>query len=96
MRQALTSPLISAASARSLRPYGIALLLVGIGGLAMRLEADFLQAQATVLIVLFPIAMSAYLGGLGPGLFATLAGVLVSAYLLPPADSLAVDAAHDI
>ena len=42
--------------------------------------------QPLLILFLFPIVISAYLGGLGPGILATvLSGVLSNYYLVPPA-----------
>src|SRR5262245_65954392 len=46
--------------------------------------------QPLLILFLFPIVISAYLGGLGPGLLATvLAGLVTDYFLLPPIHSFA-------
>ena len=61
------------------------------GTLVVRLilEADFGNDPALVLF-LIPISLSAYLGGLGPGLVATAIGCLGASYYLPPSDSFRI------
>jgi PAS domain S-box-containing protein len=55
----------------------------------------FLERPLMILFVL-PILLSAYLGGLGPGLVATVAAILAISYrLIPPTYSLAIDKSAD-
>jgi two-component system cell cycle sensor histidine kinase/response regulator CckA len=60
--------------------------------LGLRLALDrHLGGQATVVVFTVPIMLSAYLGGLGPGLLATaLSCLAASYYLLPPINSFLV------
>ncbi|MEW6490492.1 MAG: PAS domain S-box protein [Thermodesulfobacteriota bacterium] len=50
------------------------------------------------LLILFmlPLALSALLGGLGPGLAATAAAALATAYYTPPAGGFTIGAPHDL
>ena len=73
-------------------PYLFAVLAT-LGTLWLRLAFGF-RAGDPPLLVLFivPIILSAYFGGLGPGLLATALAALGSRYfLLPPLDSFATD-----
>lgn len=50
------------------------------------------------LLILFmlPLALSALLGGFGPGLAATAAAALATAYFIPPAGGFSIGAPHDL
>src|SRR5262245_10089079 len=54
--------------------------------LMLRMALDpWLGGQPALIIFIFPIIISAYLGGLGPGLLATaIAGALTAIFILPP------------
>ncbi len=71
--------------------YGLAVAATG-GMLALRLAMDtLLGGRPTLVLFTLPIMLSAYLGGLGPGLFATaLSYLAASYYLLPPLHRFAV------
>lgn len=49
-----------------------------------------------LILYMFPIIISALLGGFGPGLTATLVAAVCTAFVIPPADSFAMAAGHDI
>ena len=78
-------------SARIWPGYALAVVstLAALGlGLAMD---SMLGGQPTLVIFSVPIMLSAYLGGLGPGLLATALSYLAASYfLLPPIHSFAV------
>jgi PAS domain S-box-containing protein len=65
--------------------------------LGVRLAMDStLGGRPTLVIFTIPIMLSAYVGGLGPGLFATLLSYLAASYyLLPPIDSFHVTSAAE-
>ena len=48
-----------------------------------------------LILFMFPVIVSALLGGLGPGLTATLTAAACTAYLIPPAHSFTIAASHD-
>lgn len=75
-----------------LKSYVLAVLLTVLTlGLRFGLE-ERLDGEPTLLIFTLPIMFSAYAGGLGPGLVATLLAYLAASYfLLPPLMSFAVD-----
>lgn len=57
----------------------------------------WLDGRTTLVIFIPPIVLSAYLGGLGPGLVSTAIAGLCSAYLLlPPIGSLAIASGGDV
>src|ERR1051325_5467022 len=65
-------------------PYAVAVALP-LGVLAARLSAASLVGERPFLVAFFiPILLSAYLGGLGPGLVATLVAAAGSYYFLVP------------
>src|SRR5690348_18474382 len=70
------------------RPYAVALVLTA-AALALRIGVDpWVGARPLLLIFLIPIIVSAYLGGLGPGLVATaLAGVCIDYFVMAPRHS---------
>jgi len=59
------------------------------------LSVSFGERPLTI-IFMFPVILSAILGGVGPGLTATVITAAYSAYALEPADSLAITRKHDI
>jgi PAS domain S-box-containing protein len=67
------------------RSYAVA-LGVTVAALLLRVGVDpWVDERSYLLIFLFPIIISAYLGGLGPGLLATaLTGLFVDWFILPP------------
>jgi len=69
--------------------YGVAVLAVGMAFL-VKLLLDPLIVQGTTFLLIFgAIMISAWYGGLGPGLLATFTGGLAADYFfLPPTDSL--------
>jgi len=52
--------------------------------------------QPLLILLMFPIILSAMAGGLGPGLVATLLVALGAARCLPPADSFLIGQPHDL
>jgi PAS domain S-box-containing protein len=81
---------LAARTAPRWRYYVIAAVLVGVT-LMIRIGINpWDSGQALLIIFLFPIVISAYLGGLGPGLLATaLAGAAADYFLLAPVGSFA-------
>src|SRR5881394_1992212 len=71
------------------RPYAVALVLT-VAAVALRLGIDpWVGDRPLLLIFLIPVIVSAYLGGLGPGLFATaLAGLVVDYFVMQPRHGL--------
>src|SRR3954471_9060276 len=68
------------------RPYAVAIVLT-LTALVVRMAvAQWVGSRPLLLLFVIPMAISAYLGGLGPGLFATfLCGLVVDWFVLPPA-----------
>lgn len=53
--------------------------------------------QALLILFMFPITLSAMLGGLGPGIVSTAVAALAVAYLaIPPVNSFHIKASHDL
>jgi len=76
--------------------YAFAVALVA-AMLAVRLQLSVAFGDRPLLILfMLPVILAALLGGLGPGLVATLAAAGVTAYLIPPAGSFAIAAGHDL
>ncbi len=72
------------------RPYAAACLLVGAALILRFGMRPWDTGQPLLIIFLFPVVISTYLGGLGPGLLATaLAAVITDFYFLPPTHSFA-------
>ncbi|MDO9227175.1 MAG: PAS domain S-box protein [Pseudomonadota bacterium] len=67
----------------------LAMLLV-----RMQLAPSFGERPLLILLML-PIVLSSLLGGLGPGLLATGIAASASAWFIPPATLLGIDAGHD-
>lgn len=75
--------------------YGFAVALVlAMFAVRSHLSVAFSDRPLLILFVL-PLLVSALLGGLGPGLVATLAAAAATAYLAPPAGSFALGTEHD-
>ncbi|HEX7552514.1 MAG TPA: DUF4118 domain-containing protein, partial [Geothrix sp.] len=76
--------------------YGLAVVLPLLTlWLRMRFGVDYTQRPLLILFLL-PIILSAFLGGLGPGLVSTfLTAGAVAYYLIPPTHSLRIAALHD-
>jgi PAS domain S-box-containing protein len=92
-----SKPLRSAYQRRHPLAYPLAVLLVLVA-LAIRLylPASFGE-RPLLLLFLFPVIVSALLGGLGPGLSATvMVAVVTSYFLLPPYRSLAIAGIYDV
>ncbi|MBB6340346.1 diguanylate cyclase (GGDEF)-like protein/PAS domain S-box-containing protein [Pseudomonas fluvialis] len=72
-------------------------MVIPLAVLALRLQLPIDPSQRPLLVMfMFPIILSAVLGGLGPGLLATaMTTLLVSYALMPPLYSLQIDAGHD-
>ncbi|MHB8789448.1 MAG: PAS domain S-box protein [Desulfobulbaceae bacterium] len=76
--------------------YGIAIFL-SLATVFMRREIAVSFAHRPLLILMvLPVTISAALGGLGPGLVATVLVVFAAAWFIPPDGSFAISAAHDI
>jgi PAS domain S-box-containing protein len=75
--------------------YAVAILAVAAAVAAGLLLASLLQTAPLVSLFLCAILFAAWLGGIGPGLFATGLSILASYYyFIPPTDSFAQDAAR--
>jgi PAS domain S-box-containing protein len=59
------------------------------------ISVSFGERPLTILFML-PVILSAILGGVGPGLTATVIAAAYSAYAMEPADSLAISRKHDV
>lgn len=78
------------------RGYLLAIALTALILVARRAASDFVVGPTLILFTI-PIALSAYWGGLGPGLLATVLAMLGTAYfLLPPLGSFAISSASDL
>lgn len=77
-------------------PYAFALALVG-GTVLLRLALEpAVDNRPMPILFVLPIIVSALIGGLGPGMLATLFSVILGALLfIPPLGSLEVEAASD-
>lgn len=77
--------------------YLLAVMTTG-AALALRLAfSPYLGAEAPLLIFIVPVLLSAWRGGIGPGLLATLLGMLAGKFfLVAPLHSFAADQPHDI
>jgi signal transduction histidine kinase/ActR/RegA family two-component response regulator len=76
--------------ARRWLSYPVALLLCGLA-LWARLELGGLFVQSPFLLFMIAVALSAFLGGVGPGLLAAVvSGILADYYLIAPTGSLAL------
>jgi PAS domain S-box-containing protein len=64
-------------------------LIISAAALVLRISVDpWVGERPLLLVFLIPVIISAYLGGLGPGLFATaLAGLCVDWFVMPPKHS---------
>jgi len=81
----------SAQSAPRWRPYAIAVALCLVTLLLRLGMRSWDGGQSFLIIFLFPIVISAYIGGLGPGLLATaIVGALTDYYLAPPVGSFSI------
>jgi PAS domain S-box-containing protein len=77
--------------------YVFAVAVVGTTLLLRLAIAETFFDRPLLILFVLPILLSAYLGGLGPGLLATLAAALgVSYRLIPPTYSLAIDKSADV
>jgi K+-sensing histidine kinase KdpD len=75
--------------------YAVAILAVAAAVAAGLLLASLLQTAPLVSLFLCAILFAAWLGGIGPGLFATGLSILASYYyFIPPTDSFAQDVAR--
>jgi PAS domain S-box-containing protein len=82
---------------RRLAPYALAVLLpLAMLALRQAMPVSF-EARTMLILFMFPIIVSALLGGLGPGLLATVAsGGLTSYFLVPPVGRFAFAAGYDL
>jgi PAS domain S-box-containing protein len=79
------------------RPYAIAFGLCAAAVLLRLALNPWIGERTVLLFFFFPILLSAYLGGLRPGLFATaLIGAITAYYVLPPAHSFWIAQPIDI
>lgn len=66
-------------------PYGVAVLASLLALLLRLLLEPILQGEAPLLVFIMPVMLSAWYGGLKPGLLATAMSALLGSYfLLPP------------
>ncbi len=80
----------------SLRRYAVALLSVGAVLVVRMLLQPVLGSEAPLLLFTLSVMVSAWYGGLGPGLLATGLGALIGAYFFfTPIYSLAISGATD-
>jgi len=70
--------------------YGVAVLAVGMAFLVKLLLDPLIVQETPFLLVFGAIMISAWYGGLGPGLLATFAAGLATDYFFPPTDQLLV------
>ena len=87
-------------AASTVRPwyyrYGIALLTTAVA-IGLTLVASEYFARTIFLLVFCAVGISAWYGGLGPGLVATLLGMLaIQYYLVPPSGSLKAFESSDL
>jgi PAS domain S-box-containing protein len=76
--------------------YGIASAAT-LGALLLHLALGLIGDNSLLELLLLPVILSAYLGGLWPGLFATGLGALLAGYfLLPPLNSFAIGSRGDL
>src|ERR1043165_1996015 len=79
------------------RPYAVALALTVAILLARIAINPWVGTRPLLLMFLIPIIVSAYLGGMGPGLFATfLAGVVVDYFVLVPKNAFGFEQPLDL
>src|SRR5687767_6925767 len=65
--------------------YGVALVAIGLAFLVRHLFAPFLDDHVVFMLLLCTVMISAWYGGLRPGLFATGLSILIIVYtFLPP------------
>ncbi len=77
-------------------PYAVAVVAV-LFTLWLRLQLGVVFGERPLLILfVLPIILSAYLGGLGPGLLATLLAALSADYFLVPPPGLGIAQEHDV
>jgi two-component system, sensor histidine kinase and response regulator len=89
----------SAPESRRLAPlgaYGLAVVLTASAFVLRQSLAVPFGDRPLLILFMFPILVSALLGGVGPGLVATGVAALCAAYVMPPSNSLAVAAGHDL
>jgi two-component system, sensor histidine kinase and response regulator len=78
-----------------LAAYNLALLLTA-AVFVLRQSLTLPFGEPLLILFMFPILVSALLGGVGPGLLATAMAAISTAVIIPPADSLAMAAGHDL
>ncbi len=79
-------------SAQRARPYVVAILLTAAVLLVRLWLTPWVDERPIFIVYLIPIILSAYLGGLKPGLFATaLIAVTTAWFVLPPFNSLRIE-----
>jgi len=76
-----------------LKRYGVAVALPGLA-LTLRSVLPFPEGAGIYQLPLAAVVLSAWYGGRGPGLLASLISVIGAMYLVPPAGSFAVHAEH--
>jgi PAS domain S-box-containing protein len=82
---------------RRLANYGLAVLLVAATFLVRQQLAVAFENRPLLILFMFPVLISAMVGGFGPGLLATALAALVTDFLLiPPTYSLAIDHTFDL
>ena len=79
------------------KPYAVALLAVGLATAARAGLDPVLGERAPLILMLLPVALAAWYGGLWPGLFATAVGGAVGLFLfLSPADNFRIGSPADV
>ena len=73
----------------ALKRYGVAVALVGLA-LTLRGVLPFPEGAGIYQLPLAAVVLSAWYGGRGPGLLASLIAVMGAMYLLPPANTFKV------
>lgn len=85
------------ASRRLLFAYVMASVVTVAVVLVRQAIAPWLDDRTVLVVFILPIVLSAYLGGLGPGVLSTVVAVVSAAYLLlPPTGSLAIANGVDV
>ena len=76
--------------------YGLPLITTTVALLVIEAAGPESAVNAPVIVFMFPIILSAYVGGLKPGLFATVIATLAAVYfVLPPTHSWGVESPAD-
>ena len=88
--------LLAASPGRRVWLYGFAVAITVAMLLVRSGIAVSFGERPLLILFMFPVILSAMVGGLGPGLVATLLVALGAAHCLPPADSFLISQPHDL